>query len=124
MVIRFRKNDDNTESRLPKGTSLDSATGEIAGRVPYQPAITEEYKFTVTAIRSGTESDLVSVSIFPFEDTQQGLDQVKIVKLSTDASDGLDDLQSLVNKKITINKGKNLERFIFNLYVLSVRTRK
>ena len=44
------------------------------------------------------------MSIFPFEDTQQGLDQVKIVKLSTDASDGLDDLQSLVNKKITINK--------------------
>ena len=98
------KNDDNSDSILPEGTSLDTKTGEIAGRVPYQPAITEEYKFTVTAIRSGTGSDLVTVSIFPFEDTQQGLDQVKIVKLSTDASDGLDDLQSLVNKKITINK--------------------
>lgn len=44
-------NDDNTVSTLPPGMAIDVTTGEIAGRVPYQPAITKEYKFTVNAIR-------------------------------------------------------------------------
>lgn len=48
-------NDDNTPSVLPPGMSLDSSTGEIAGRVPYQPAVTKEYKFTVKAIRVDNE---------------------------------------------------------------------
>ena len=44
-------NDDNSASVLPPGMVLDVATGEIAGRVPYQPAVTKEYKFTVKARR-------------------------------------------------------------------------
>lgn len=44
-------NPDTTPSKLPPGLSLDSTTGEIAGRVPYQPAVTVEYKFTVRASR-------------------------------------------------------------------------
>jgi hypothetical protein len=31
--------------------SIDSTSGEIAGRIPYQPAVTTEYKFTVEALR-------------------------------------------------------------------------
>ena len=42
-------NDDGTTSTLPPGMTLDSDTGEVAGRVGYQPAVTREYKFTVRA---------------------------------------------------------------------------
>lgn len=44
-------NDDDTPSVLPPGTQLDTATGEIAGVVPYQPSVTETYKFTIRATR-------------------------------------------------------------------------
>ena len=44
-------NDDGSATTLPPGLSLDSSTGEIAGLVPYQPAVTKEYKFTVRARR-------------------------------------------------------------------------
>lgn len=53
-IISYRMvatNDDNTPSILPSGLELDALTGEIAGRVPYQPAVTKEYKFTVEAVR-------------------------------------------------------------------------
>lgn len=36
---------------LPPGMTLDQLTGEIYGEVPYQPAITKTYTFTVKAIR-------------------------------------------------------------------------
>ena len=44
-------NPDNTPSTLPPGMVLDITTGEIAGRVPYQPAVTKEYTFTINAQR-------------------------------------------------------------------------
>ena len=44
-------NDDGSATTLPPGLSLDPSTGEIAGLVPYQPAVTKEYKFTVRARR-------------------------------------------------------------------------
>jgi hypothetical protein len=40
-----------TLSKLPPGTDFDIQTGEIFGRVPYQPQITLPYKFTITASR-------------------------------------------------------------------------
>ena len=43
-------NPDGTTSELPPGMTLDSTTGEIAGSVPYQAAVTKGYKFTVTAV--------------------------------------------------------------------------
>jgi len=98
-----RFNDDNTISTLPPGTVLDAITGEIAGRVPYQPAITKEYKFTVSAIRSGEGVDLVTVNIVPYEDQMQGGDKLKIQKLPVGEEDGLDDIGSLIGEKITIN---------------------
>jgi hypothetical protein len=39
-----------TVSEIPPGMALDNITGEIAGRVPYQAAITKSYKFTMLAI--------------------------------------------------------------------------
>lgn len=55
-------NDDGSTSTLPDGMSLDSTTGEIAGRVPYQPAVTKEYKFTVKATRLGGVPETILAS--------------------------------------------------------------
>lgn len=43
-------NPDASESVLPPGMTLDQTTGEIAGRVPYQRAVTQNYQFTMRAI--------------------------------------------------------------------------
>ena len=44
-------NDDGSASAFPPGMMLDQLSGEIYGSVPYQPAVTKTYKFTVRAIR-------------------------------------------------------------------------
>ena len=49
-------------SQLPKGTNFDVQTATIYGAVPYQPAITKNYNFTITAIRLGDKNDSASSS--------------------------------------------------------------
>lgn len=49
-------NPDSTNSVIPPGLELDTMTGELAGRVPYQTAITKEYKFTMLAVNYPIES--------------------------------------------------------------------
>ena len=44
-------NPDGTRSIMPPGLSLDYYSGELSGRVPYQAAVTKEYKFTLRALR-------------------------------------------------------------------------
>ena len=39
-----------TVSEFPPGTTIDTLTGEVAGRVPYQAAVTRNYKFTLEAV--------------------------------------------------------------------------
>jgi hypothetical protein len=39
-----------TVSEFPPGMTLDTLTGEVAGRVPYQAAVTKNYKFTLEAV--------------------------------------------------------------------------
>jgi hypothetical protein len=56
-VITYLKkntNPDGSVSTLPPGMTLDSTTGEIAGEVPYQAAVTRQYKFTIAAIDFNT----------------------------------------------------------------------
>jgi len=48
--IKLPTNPDNTASELPPGLVLDSVTGEIAGRVPYQAKISQTYTFTMLAV--------------------------------------------------------------------------
>jgi hypothetical protein len=48
--ILLENNPDGSPSQLPPGMSLDSITGEIAGRVPYQAAVTKRYTFTMQAV--------------------------------------------------------------------------
>jgi len=50
-------NDDGSDSELPPGMSLDAQSGEVSGKVPYQPSVTREYKFTVNAVRQTGGSD-------------------------------------------------------------------
>ena len=49
--VLLATNPDNSASTIPPGMVLDPTTGEIAGRVPYQPAVTKEYQFTINAQR-------------------------------------------------------------------------
>jgi len=55
-------NDDGSASTLPPGMELDTINGEILGRVPYQPAVTREYKFTVKATRLGGVPETILAS--------------------------------------------------------------
>lgn len=57
-------NPDGTKSELPPGLALDSTSGEIAGTVPYQPAVTKEYKFTIEALRQLGSSTTTSFQFF------------------------------------------------------------
>jgi len=43
-------NPDTSPSTPPPGLELDSVTGELAGKVPYQSKITKTYSFTVEAV--------------------------------------------------------------------------
>lgn len=66
-IISFtvkKSNPDGTASELPPGLSLDSTTGELAGVVPYQPAVTKEYKFTIEALRQLGSANTTSVSFY------------------------------------------------------------
>ena len=99
-------NDDGSLSELPPGLKLDGLSGEIVGRIPYQPAITENYKFTVRAQRF--DADLEQVTIFGniFEDTLLGKNSVKIYKLPRGLEDGVDDLNEL-NKSSLLLGGRS-----------------
>lgn len=60
-------NDDLSESVLPPGLALDPTNGELFGLIPYQPAITREYKFTINAVKydaqSYTEKEVVILTL-------------------------------------------------------------
>lgn len=96
-------NDDGSVCELPKGLNLDTKTGELYGNIPYQPAILQDYKFTVRATRR--VSDLETVSIFGtyYEDTLLGKNSFKIYKTNlTGDLDGVNDLFELVGKQILL----------------------
>jgi hypothetical protein len=44
-------------SELPPGLSLDTINGELTGQIPYQPRITKNYKFTVTATANNIDAE-------------------------------------------------------------------
>jgi len=51
-----------TLTKLPPGMRFDVQTGNAVGVVPYQPSVTQSYRFTITATRLGEKTDLVSTS--------------------------------------------------------------
>lgn len=101
-------NDDGTESKLPEGLALDTTTGEIAGIIPYQPAVEKEYKFTLEATRSEQDQEIFTVNTKIYEDTQAGADQLRVTKISRDMTDGVDDVKQLIDKQVTIENNDYL----------------
>lgn len=118
-------NDDGTPSVLPPGLVLDGITGELAGTIPYQPAVNREYKFTIEALREDVDSDdVVEINAGVYEDTLTGNSQIKINKLPINRDDGVDDLLSLIEENIVIDNlsytvrsvnGDNSEYDLLNL---------
>ncbi len=53
--IQLPTNPDGSVSTLPPGLELDSVTGEIAGKVPYQARISQTYNFTMLAVNFPTQ---------------------------------------------------------------------
>lgn len=49
-------------STLPRGTEFDPQTATIYGTMPYQPAITINYYFTITATRIGDKGETATAS--------------------------------------------------------------
>lgn len=101
-VDEFEVIEQETVSELPPGLALDPATGELAGIIPYQPAVSKEYKFSVGAIRYNEDTGIVTVFGTYYEDTLAGVQNLKIAKLSTDLTDGIDDLQALLDQDVEI----------------------
>ena len=52
-------NEDSTASVLPQGMQLDATNGVLFGKVPYQPAVTQSYTFTVQVKRTDPNTDEV-----------------------------------------------------------------
>lgn len=96
-------NDDGSVSTLPPGMELDGITGEIAGIVPYQPAVSKEYRFTVEALRQEVDTDdVVEVNASVQENVLAGRSQVKLNKLPL-GSDGNSEVELLVGQDISID---------------------
>jgi len=98
-------NNDSSPSELPPGLSLDSQTGQIVGYVPYQPAITTDYKFTVRVTRITTDLEVVEIFANFFEDTLLGKNSFKIFKVDlTGNIDGVQDLFDLIGRDILLGR--------------------
>jgi hypothetical protein len=89
-------NNDGTTSQLPPGLVLDNTTGEIAGRIGYQPESQKSYKFTVRAERSETDAETVEVNANVFEDIRSGSNTIKVNNISES------DLLLLEGRAITV----------------------
>ena len=93
-------NDDGTTSTIPPGLKLDIKTGEIAGIIPYKPAVSEDYKFTLSAIRTTTNDGVVTVFVTASTDIVASNYTIKVGKLPLGLADGIDDLASLVDQTV------------------------
>lgn len=93
-----------SKSVVPPGVTLDSETGELAGIVPYQPAVTREYRFTVRADRFDIGQGFVKVFGTYNAEVFSGNTRVRLAKLPRGTQDGIDDLQALIGKEIPIEQ--------------------
>lgn len=76
-----------TLSELPPGLSFDTETSELYGRIPYQPSVTETYKFTITATKTYLTSNEKVNSSRTFTMTLLG-DITSVITWNTDSDLG------------------------------------
>lgn len=99
-------NDDGSRSELPPGMVFDRNTGEVFGRVPYQPAVSREYKFTVNAKRIESGLDTVQLQQFAIDAVEKNSTEIKINKLGDLANRSIGrtfSIGGLAYKVISIN---------------------
>ena len=108
-IISFTVKDSNADgsvSALPPGMTIDSTTGEIAGRIPYQPAVTREYNFTIEALRqlgssSGTTTQPFSNNLGVGE-TWSGDDNIAFTDFADSLFNGLGGTGWLVFNEVPV----------------------
>ena len=98
-------NDDDSPSVLPPGMMLDQLTGNVYGSVPYQPAITRTYKFTINALRYSVDPTVPNVPSF-----------------RTFTVDIMGNIDSVINFTTSGDLGSIDANFISNLSVNAVTT--
>lgn len=57
------ENPDGSPSEVPPGLELDSITGELAGRVPYQNKVSKTYNFTMRCVSFSSVTDDVGYTL-------------------------------------------------------------
>jgi hypothetical protein len=105
-IIRYEllaTNDDDSLSTIPLGMTLDTVSGEVYGRVPYQQTVTKDYKFTVRARRFTGDVSQANVVALVQRDVKNGTRLIRINKLSRSNVDGIDDLTALVGQSVNID---------------------
>lgn len=81
-------NHDNSPSIHPRHFSLTTATGVLYAILPYQPAYSETYNFTVRLIKTDAESQAVSYQDKTFTLTVRG-DVINTIDFITDENLGI-----------------------------------
>ena len=110
-IISFRVKDSNADgsvSALPPGMVIDGITGEIAGRIPYQPAVTTEYKFTVEALRQLGSKDTTAKEPFANNigvgETWSGVDNIAFTDFADELFNGLGASSWIVFNEVAVTE--------------------
>lgn len=70
---------------LPPGLFLDSTNGELFGFVPYQPAVTRDYRFTISATKYEAQAfNRIEVVMFVLEEVPEGQTVLRITPIPED----------------------------------------
>jgi hypothetical protein len=103
--ILANTNDDGSPSVLPPGMVLDQLSGNVYGSVPYQPAITKTYKFTINALRYSVDPTVPNVPSY-----------------RTFTVDIIGDIDSIIHFTTSGDLGSIDANFISNLSVSAITT--
>lgn len=105
-----------TPNSLPPGMNFDQQTADIYGRVPYQPAITKTYTFTVNATRISEKVNIAEYAVDP-SNTGSNLYSIVIDKVT------YPDILNVLNSVTSINiDGRVIDPIYISLIDTSVPT--